>query len=87
MFKFRSDIVFRFNLVVILGFLTFAVVIIGSASVTMFKEREMEKIMYNQTIEFKNKPRIIGNYTIVGPKEGDGNFGKYFHKGYCIFYS
>ena len=40
----------------------------------------MEKIMYNQTIEFKNKPRIIGNYTIVGPKEGAGNFGKYFHK-------
>ena len=41
MFKFRSDIVFRFNLVVILGFLTFAFVIIGSASVTMFKEREI----------------------------------------------
>ena len=31
-----------------------------------------------QTIQFKNKPRIIGNYSIVGPKEGKGNFGKFF---------
>lgn len=38
----------------------------------MLKERK------NQTIKFKNKPRIIGNYSIVGPKEGKGPFGKMF---------
>ena len=32
----------------------------------------------NQTIKFKNPPTIIGNYAIVGPKEGQGPFGKYF---------
>jgi len=32
-----------------------------------------------QTIEFKNKPVIIGSYSIVGPKEGKGNFGPYFN--------
>ncbi len=31
-----------------------------------------------QTIEFKRKPKIIGSYSIVGPKEGQGPFGKYF---------
>lgn len=35
---------------------------------------------YKQTIFFKNKPRIIGNYSIVGNKEGDGNFKTYFHR-------
>ncbi len=34
---------------------------------------------YNQTIVFKNKPVIIGSYSIVGPKEGKGNFGPYFN--------
>lgn len=33
----------------------------------------------NQTIKFKNKPVIIGSYSIVGPKEGQGNFGPYFN--------
>lgn len=32
----------------------------------------------NQTIFFKNKPRIIGSYSIVGPKEGLGSLKKYF---------
>ena len=32
----------------------------------------------SQTIVFKNKPVIIGSYSIVGPKEGKGNFGPYF---------
>lgn len=32
----------------------------------------------SQTILFKNKPKIIGNYAIVGPKEGEGNFGEFF---------
>ena len=31
-----------------------------------------------QTIILKKQPKIIGSYTIVGPKEGDGNFGDYF---------
>jgi len=37
------------------------------------------KNFIGQTIEFKNKPKIIGNYSIVGPKEGDGHFGNFFH--------
>ena len=32
----------------------------------------------NQTIFFKNKPRIIGSYSIVGPKEGLGSLKNYF---------
>ena len=31
-----------------------------------------------QTIIFKNKPHIIGNYSIVGPKEGLGSLKNYF---------
>ncbi len=31
-----------------------------------------------QTIEFRNRPKIIGSYSIVGPKEGAGTFGEYF---------
>jgi len=31
-----------------------------------------------QTIIFKNKPRIVGNYALVGKKEGEGNFKDYF---------
>ncbi len=33
-----------------------------------------------QTIIFKNKPRVVGSYTVVGPKEGRGNFAKFFDK-------
>lgn len=32
----------------------------------------------SQTVKFKNQPVIIGSYSIVGPKEGQGNFGPYF---------
>ena len=32
-----------------------------------------------QTVFFKNRPVIIGSYSIVGPKEGKGNFGPYFN--------
>ncbi len=32
----------------------------------------------NQTVEFRNRPKIIGSYSIVGPKEGAGPFGSYF---------
>lgn len=32
----------------------------------------------NQTIVFKNKPKIIGHYTVAGQKEGYGNFKEYF---------
>lgn len=31
-----------------------------------------------QTILLKKQPKIIGSYSIVGPKEGLGNFGSYF---------
>ena len=31
-----------------------------------------------QTIILKRQPKIIGSYSIVGPKEGQGNFGAYF---------
>lgn len=33
----------------------------------------------SQTINLKNKPRIIGNYSIVGPKEGHGPLAEFFH--------
>ena len=32
----------------------------------------------SQTIKLKKQPRIVGSYAIVGPKEGEGNFGPYF---------
>ena len=38
----------------------------------------MGKEKKNQTIIFKNPPKIIGNYSIVGPKEGEGTFKDYF---------
>lgn len=38
----------------------------------------MHKERKNQTIFFKKKPRIISGYSIVGPKEGEGPFGKMF---------
>lgn len=38
----------------------------------------MGKEKKNQTIKFKNAPKIIGNYSIVGPKEGEGTFKDYF---------
>lgn len=31
-----------------------------------------------QTFKLKKQPKIIGSYSIVGPKEGNGNFGDYF---------
>ena len=31
-----------------------------------------------QTVKFDNKPRIIGSYSVVGPKEGRGPMAKYF---------
>lgn len=38
--------------------------------------------MNGSTIFFKNNPSIIGTSTIAGPKEGQGNIGKYIEK--CI---
>ena len=38
----------------------------------------MSRKLGSQTIEFTNCPGIIGNYTIVGEKEGEGNFKDYF---------
>ena len=31
-----------------------------------------------QTFVFNNYPRVIGNYSVVGPKEGKGNFAQFF---------
>lgn len=36
--------------------------------------------MRKQTIIFNNRPRVLGRYSLVGPKEGRGNFGEYFHE-------
>ena len=33
-----------------------------------------------QTIVFKNKPRVLSGYSIVGPKEAQGPLDPYFHK-------
>ena len=38
------------------------------------------KKLGNQTIKLGIPPSIIGNYSIVGPKEGDGPLKKYFDK-------
>ena len=38
----------------------------------------MGRKLGKQTIEFSNSPGIKGNYTIVGEKEGCGNFKDYF---------
>ena len=38
----------------------------------------MGKRLGKQTIEFTNRPKIIGNYSIVGEKEGNGNLKEYF---------
>ena len=38
----------------------------------------MGKRQGEQTILFTNCPKIIGNYSIVGEKEGNSNFKNYF---------
>ena len=38
----------------------------------------MGKRLGEQTIVFTNAPKIIGNYSIVGEKEGNSNFKEYF---------
>lgn len=38
----------------------------------------MGKRLGRQTISFQDAPKIIGNYSIVGEKEGHGNFKEYF---------
>ena len=57
MFKFRPNIIFRYNLLVIFFFTTWAFIIIGSAAIIMFKERDEwnkikeRNIKYNVPIE------------------------------------
>lgn len=34
----------------------------------------------NQTIKLNSNPKIISTYSIVGPKEGQGPLGEYFHE-------
>lgn len=38
----------------------------------------MHKKVGKQTIVFTENPKIIAGFTVVGPKEGKGNFAKYF---------
>lgn len=38
----------------------------------------MKESFKNHTIFFKNSPRIIGHYSLVGKKESEGNFKEYF---------
>ena len=42
--------------------------------------QEGAKSHQNQTIYFKNAPRIIGRFALAGSKEGKGPLGKTFHK-------
>ena len=37
-----------------------------------------QELIGKQTVIFKNKPSIIGFYSLVGEKEGNGNFAEYF---------
>ncbi len=43
----------------------------------------MIKNNQTQTIVFRKKPKIIGYYSVVGPKEKNGFFGPYFD--YALF--
>ena len=38
----------------------------------------MSKKLGKQTIQFENLPVVKGFYSVVGEKEGLGNFGDYF---------
>lgn len=49
------------------------------ASMTKRGTQEGKKSHKNQTVHFKNPPRIIGAYTVVGKKEATGPLGKSFH--------
>ena len=57
MFKFRDNVVFRFNLLVIFFFTLWALIIMGNAAIIMFKERNEwikirdRNIKYNVPIE------------------------------------
>ena len=57
MFKFQPNIIFRYNLLVIFFFTTWALIIIGSAAIIMFKERDEwnkikeRNIKYNVPVE------------------------------------
>jgi len=39
-----------------------------------------EKVKKEQTVIFQNPPRVLGYYSLVGQKEGEGNFSKYFNQ-------
>lgn len=41
---------------------------------------ELSNIKKEQTVTFKNPPKIIGYYSLVGKKEGEGTFKDYYHK-------
>lgn len=44
------------------------------------KSKENTNIKTKQTVFYNNPPTIIGSYSIVGQKEGEGPVGKYFDK-------
>ena len=62
MFKFRDNVVFRFNLLVIFFFTTWAVIIMGSAAIIMFKEREFWSVI---------KGRFVRENVAVEPYRGN----------------
>ena len=62
MFRFRDNVVFRFNLLVIFFFTIWAVIIMGSAAIIMFKERDFWA---------KIKERIEGKIVPVEPYRGN----------------
>ena len=49
MFKFRENIIFRYNLLVLFAFSLFALIIIGNACIIMFKERAFWKEIESRT--------------------------------------
>lgn len=52
MFRFRENIVFRYNILVLFGFTLFALVIIGNAAIIMFKERDMWNEISKRNIKY-----------------------------------
>lgn len=61
MFKFRSDSLFRFYILVVFAFVTMALVIVGNTVSTMFKDRE---------VWTKIKARYIQDNIVLQPERG-----------------
>ena len=50
-------------------------------------EQDIEKECRNQTVILKNRPQIVGSFSVAGKKEGEGIIGKYIGKVFddCYF--